>query len=486
MPDSEYVFNRQFIFSKRSIDTLSWPVTEIAGYWLYTHPNLEVTYQEVGNIRLCLIGFIFDYQNPASSNQTIVQGLVATSTFDELLDKLDEYSGQFAVIYARGDALYILNDAGAQREVYFDNTFSVFGSQPKLLQKIIPCEPHPESLAFSFYASKKFQNRKVFVGTSTHCENIFHLKPNHFIDVHAHVVMRFFPRKTIERITIADAAALGVKMLKGFIAAAAQRYDLRMGVTAGYDSRVLFLASLDHACQYFVSKIGEKGNDTDIAISHQLTSLHGREISVKSSQGHPISNEEKAFQDQSLDFPHYKALRSMSKGSLLINGNVSEIARSYYGNIRDVTVDDLLFFDKYQGEPFVRHEFQKWLDDSRQSIVDNGYHILDMFYWEERVGNWAAKNKTATALSTSIYSPFCSRKLLMTLLATARKDRDRNSNLLYNEMIRLMSPVAARLPINPSVENTRMKFLKRIHVYDTIKNMARKYRWLKKQLHGAK
>jgi hypothetical protein len=266
-------------------------------------------------------------------------------------------------------------------------------------------------------------------------------------------------------------------MLKGFLTAAAHRYPLRMGVTAGYDSRVLFLASLGLDCAYYVSKLD--GNEIDIAISHQLVEAHGKQITIAAGESN-VSEDLKLLQDQSLDFPRYRNHNNFESNSMLINGNVSEIARCFYGRMEGVTVDDLLFCEKYQGDPFVRKVFQEWLETNSTLFEVNGLHVLDMFYWEERMGNWAAKGKTESSLSTSIYSPFCSRKLLVTLLSTSRKDRDSHFNVLYDEMIRAMSPAAVKIPINPTAENRRIRLLKNLGMFYVLKHVARRYRQLRR------
>lgn len=177
--------------------------------------------------------------------------------------------------------------------------------------------------------------------------------------------------------------------------------------------------------------------------------------------------------------PQYRTLSSTKPQSILVNGNVSEIARSYYGSANSVSAADLVFFDRYEGHPFVKRVFQDWLDSNQELFINTGYHVLDMFYWEERMGNWAAKKKTESALSREVYSPFCSRKLLTILLSTPRKDRNRYVNKLYNTMIGLMSPVAKKIPINPTTENKRIALLKKIGLYPLMKYAARIYRNLK-------
>ena len=61
--------------------------------------------------------------------------------------------------------------------------------------------------------------------------------------------------------------------------------NLILPLTAGFDSRLLFLSSLDINCEYYVSQ-HKWMNDShpDIIISKQLTSLFGKKLVIKKIQ----------------------------------------------------------------------------------------------------------------------------------------------------------------------------------------------------------
>ena len=311
--------------------------------------------------------------------------------------------------------------------------------------------------------------------------NVKHLLPNHYIDIEEKKVKRFFPYSAIELISINHAAKKACEMIKGYIEAASYRSKLAMAVTAGYDSRVLFLASLDVNCKYFVYKHSNMNNQHhDIVIPQKLTKLYNKNFSVipdvKCSQEKIDSNYEK-----SIDFPRIGTQSSQYyENHIYLNGNISEIARNYYGYHKFVSPEDLAFLNGYPNEKLVSEEYKKWLETSSEIFEKYGYNVLDMFYWEEKMGNWAAKAKTeASALGRNVFTPFCSRELLITLLSTQRKYRDSHHNKLYNKIIKNFSPKVSKIPINPCKKQKIIRLMKTLRIYNLYQHFQVKYRLLK-------
>jgi hypothetical protein len=468
------IFRRQFLLTLHDNFDLPWEKRKILDYNLYCHPDLEFEHVIKDDTELFLLGFLFDYEKPEYSNLQILESLSAEKSFNGFLEQLFKYSGHFVIIYKSNDKLLLLNDAVAQNEVYYDTSFSAVGSQPKLLSKVIPVLPHTEPLSAKFYSSDDFLLRKEFVGETTHAGNILHLTPNNFIDLKHKCISRFFPLNPIKEISIEEASSQARKMLKGYIKAASLRYNLTMGVTGGYDSRVLFLASLDLDCKYYVSKLPHLSDKHhDIYIPKKLTKAHNRVLTVITER-EDIDEHATQILNASIDFPRKsQKLGQYFDNHIILNGNLSEIARNCFGYNDNVKPEDLEFQYGYKNNEFVCEQYNKWLNKNSSQFSEMGYHVLDMSYWEERMGVWAAKAKTEMgALGKIVYSPFCSHKLLITLLSTPRKYRDRHNNKLYNLIIKELSPAAARIPVNPTLRNSIIKFLKKLKVYNILWSSA--------------
>jgi hypothetical protein len=250
-------------------------------------------------------------------------------------------------------------------------------------------------------------------------------------------------------------------MLKGYFKAASLRYQLEMGVTAGYDSRMLFLASLDVPCRYFVLDHWGEDCDVDVKMGVIVGKAHNRVVEVGDWQN--SNNNDWQLHEESFDFPKRRFLSYWTSERLLINGHVNGIARGQYRakKIRDgLTLAQFNGLDKHT---YPVRLYSQWLQSLKLQI--HGYEFSDLFYWEERTAHWSAKQKTEAGLYLELYSPFTSRALLRHMLSVDKKYRDSYVHRLYLEIIRQMSPVAARIPINPTPKSLRIQRMKRLGVH---------------------
>lgn len=111
------------------------------------------------------------------------------------------------------------------------------------------------------------------MGNTIDKRTVFHLRPIHYLDVNLKKPCRFFPYKTLQVDTLGYAAKKCSEMLKGYIAAISKQNRIKMAVTGGYDSRIIFLSSLHFECEYYVTKHPHmKDSHHDNYIPKQLTS----------------------------------------------------------------------------------------------------------------------------------------------------------------------------------------------------------------------
>ena len=471
-------FRKQFLLTKQTSFDFAWNKLIFQEFTLFCHPELELTVSKSDEKELFMLGSMYDWETPEQTNQQLLDTLVRTSLFENFLAGLSKYSGQYIILYSDKNNIFLLNDACAQHEIYYDTSFTTFGSQPKLIGEVIEMIPHNSQDAKDFYSSRAFLSRKLFVGDSTHVGNIKHLLPNHYIDIKNKAVVRYFPSVPTSQLSSKEVAPKACQMLKGYIKAVAKREKIAMAVTGGYDSRVLFLASLDEDCKYFVSQ--HKNMDAkhyDITVPQRLTKMHGKEFEV-------IPDAE-TFEDvsDSIDFP--RALPKAGKcfeNHIYLNGNISELARNYngFGFGKKVTAEDLSFISGYYNFSFVVGLYRQWLENA-DLFRTNGYDTLHMYYWEAKnLGVYAAKEKTMMrAIGREVFSPFGSRDLLVLLLSTPQKDRDYCFNKLYNMIMLELSPDALKVPINPCLKKNMIRLMKRLRIYNMYRYLGLKYRFLK-------
>ncbi|MDD2279240.1 MAG: hypothetical protein PHS05_09300, partial [Bacteroidales bacterium] len=189
------LFQGQFLFTNQKPEPSlpDWNLVEIDDYTLLSHPLLNYAFAKGNNFELHIIGDVYDWVNPFQTNQQIINSLVKNPTFDKVLEELAGYTGRFIMFYLSSDALHIVNDACAQHEVYYNNSFTTFGSQPKIIKLIEKPAPPSNKAASCFFNSKSFLSKKVFYGDKTHVQNIKHLLPNHHLDIKNKRPVRNYP-----------------------------------------------------------------------------------------------------------------------------------------------------------------------------------------------------------------------------------------------------------------------------------------------------
>lgn len=477
------MFRKQFLLTNEIDIKLDWQKVRVGSMNLFYHSDLELTHTKSEKKEIVLLGSLYDWENPRFSNHQIAKELLNADTIEALLISVSKYCGQFVLIFRIEDELIMFNDACAQSELYYTTDFTCFGTQPKLMSKVSTLTPHHDKKAKEFYNSELFKKKCLFVGNSTHKGNLRHLLPNYYIDIAKAKVCRFFPKVQKKEFPVNEVTERAVTMLKGYLKAISNRHEIVLGVTAGYDSRVLFLASLEEKCKYFVFKYqGMSETHYDITIPQKLAELFEKDFEVIEYKKDTDDQTRKEFIG-SVDFPlFWKTSKEKDPNRVFVNGNVSEVARNYYGYHKNLTAKDLVFLNGYQKEVFPYLIYDEWLKTNRKSFEELGYNYLDMFYWEEKMGNWLAKAITeSNAMGRSVVSPFNSRDLLNLLLSTKRKLRDSHFNKLYDAIFFKLSQDKTELkkiPFNPTFKQQIIKILKYMRVYNFYRYVGIKTRFL--------
>src|SRR5690606_24274576 len=91
-----------------------------------------------------------------------------------------------------------------------------------------------------------------------------------------------------------------------------------------------------------------------------------------------------------------------------VNGNCGEIARFVYGRSnKNVSFEMLLAFSKYGDKiPYFNDQLRKWYAEAVPFAEEYGISILDLFYWEQRIGNWHALWQFEQDIAVKEVSPF--------------------------------------------------------------------------------
>jgi len=279
------LFNNQFLLTKKDVNNIEFQgfnKQKVNNYNLFSHPNLTFCKTKNDDFQLILLGDVYSYENPGFNNQEILNELVKNSNnFITLIKLSDKLCGQYIIIYYTNDELKIVNDAGAQREVFYDINFNIIGSQPNIIGNVIGLKEYKNTKANTFYKSLEFNKNRVFLGEETNYENIFSLTPNFYLDLIQEKQIRFFPYQKRKKIPKAIGIKIATKMLKGFLQSISNRNEITIPITAGWDSRVILAASAEINTDCFVFKHKQvTDGHYDILIPNEISKLLGKPFRV--------------------------------------------------------------------------------------------------------------------------------------------------------------------------------------------------------------
>jgi len=471
------MFRKQFIISKKEITMPDWITLNAFDYKILIHPQADYCYKNEQDYFYCLIGNWYSAEHPAHSNKEILFSIVQQHNWEEQLARIQKLMGIFVFIQITRDNIRLVQDAAGLQELFYHSECLLFGSDLKLLNHFCEGIESKDESVKSFYHSSVFHRHQLFILHHTNFENFFKLLPNHYLDSKTQTSIRYFPLDKIKKEEPEEVANFAANYLNKIMYAISLRHKLAIPLTAGVDSRVLFLASLNIEAKYFVSQgQGVKDNHPDLVISSRIAKKFNKPFKI-----HVFEEDKdvKRFQNywQSVTNPRFNTLsvRPFEEGFLFINGNVSEIARNFFGDYYNPNGAVLADWQGNKNHAFVIHHYQEWLKNKKHFDA-LGYHWADLFYWEERMGNWAAKGKTEfTAIGHDFISPFNSHVLLARLLSVDRKYRDTHFNDLYKLIIRNLAKEhyskIQHTPFNPCIKSWCFIIGKRLKIYPLYKQL---------------
>ncbi|MGD6804753.1 hypothetical protein ACQCVK_12300 [Rossellomorea vietnamensis] len=144
---------------------------------------------------------------------------------------------------------------------------------------------------------------------------------------------------------------------------------------------------------------------------------------------------------------HY--FNNTNQNIINVNGHGGEIAKAFYPRARsgDSEIDHLISFTKFP--EISKDEVTKWYEDAKPWADKQGINIADLFYWEQRMGNWGALFPLEQDAAIEEFSPFSNSPLLFALLKTPVQDRKGPDHQLFKEMIQQMWPETLEYDYNP-------------------------------------
>lgn len=431
---------------------------------LLAHPSLAVHTAEGEGLSLTLLGYMLDPEHPWAGDADILTHITTqVSRGGELVTAIEPLGGRWVLLVNNQQGLRLFNDASGLRQVFHttgDSGEVWCASQPDHIASAVRLEKNQDALRFIHWFEA--QHREYWwPGTSSHYSGVARLLPNHYVDLETGRAHRFWPRSELRSCRVDEALGRICAQLTGMMQAAAQRFELAIALSAGWDSRLLLAASRPVADQvrYYTVKrpdMDRRHMDVDIPVRlakqlglrHDVIE-HGREATPAFTRlfnaNTPFAHAMRLAALQS-EFDYFCGQRTAA------TGNISEVARCIYPRPDNAAAVECLMSVTGMHHGFARQQFREWLDDLKDPL---NYEIADLFYWEQRSGSWFAQNCLEfDSAWQDIFIVFNSRRLLAEMLAVDARARQAPDYSLYRELMLALWPEVLAEPVNPKARRT--------------------------------
>ena len=473
-PDQErLLFRRQFVLGPRFLEGYpSWRRTELgSSLRLTSHPDLPVTRASGTDVSMVLIGYLLDPFHPADRDSDILGRLLRRmeegGNRESLIRLTYPYGGRWILIVEAGQDCWLFTDPCGHRSVFFtvDPQPLWCASQPSMLAELLGLSMDRDALRF-FHRYRRRDFQYCWPGDTSPYNEIRHLRPNHTLDLRTRASRRFWPRGDLTPRPTEDVVRENAQLLQGIIEGASRRFALSLGLTAGRDTRTLLAGSraIRHGLYCFTSMYWDLSwNSPDVRVPARL--LPGLGMSH-----HVVVCPARMDRDFGRVFRRNVATAHDCYGPV-VQGDYEGQPRNlvcmvgYAAPIFSVPyrhrlqrwrpqtdlghIDvETLEYCTYREDPFSRAAIGRWLSN----VPPSNLHVLDLFYWEEREGNWEAMGLAEWDLARESFAPFNCRQFLVNALSIPEKDRKRPLYPFHESLMRHMWPEVLSEPLNPPDE----------------------------------
>jgi hypothetical protein len=371
----------------------SWAQRQHHGWILGSHPNLPIS-------DLCLpddawIGWVVGH--PLTDTALAPQRIPVAAEADRDPAPLEAFlatlGGRYVALVLTDSYQRVYLDSCGSMSAVYSSVAGMVASTPTL----IDTADHPWDTDL-MDALKMPASGLWYPFGLTSKRNVWRLIPNHYLDLATWQTKRYWPTEldfygqSDPATAIRTIVATTTHILEGV----ARDRPIYLTLTAGRDSRMILACAksvLDRA-RFFTFTIRRDTADAHIArrlarrhgLKHQeLPKEYATEAQIRSwllQTGQSVGGEIAKV---------HPTVRHLDRSHMLMTGMAGEVGRGFYWRATDTPTSRLTATELLNRCSLPLHErfvpeAQRWLD---AIPTTNAFFILDLLYWEQRLGAWA-------------------------------------------------------------------------------------------------
>jgi hypothetical protein len=476
------LFRRQFLLTPDICADLNhWQYRSVGYFHLYAHPDLQLSVVSAAdsNVTLTLLGYIIDPNYPERLNTDILDEI---TKFADSIEKIGDYlcsiTGRFVLIVKTPKDILLFHDPCGLRTVCYTEykEKAYVGSQPYILKQVIPLEDGKRLSSYnrSLYAQTVLEH--WIPSGCTLFEKVYHLIPNHYLRLSTLDQVRYWPKRIIPRKRVNEVVTEASELLQKLMIAANERFKLALTITAGWDTRMLLAASksISDEIYFYTLQVRDlNAKSHDIAIPAKLLQSLGLKHNLLNCNK-PVPEAFRKIYIQNSSPAHvndwgkmvYGMIDTYPQDRITVKGSCNEIARCFYykyGVHAPIVSPDriIALVSGWDAIMFAREQIHTWYNRACEVATEAKIDILDLFYWEHRMGSWQAQSQLEFDIVQEAFTPFNHRRLLELMLCTPPKLRSAPYYILSKRMNKVMWPEIMSQPINPMTQKERLAHILR-------------------------
>jgi hypothetical protein len=487
---------RQFVLGSDYADYEGWKRLKVDnGFLLSVHPDLRTSVVEHEENKAVMLGYAIDPYQATLIEEGILQRFVhGLTSVAEVISGLERLSGRFVLIVKCRAGLWLFHDAVALRQVQYcrNGRGAIWcASQAETLAERLGFDHDEEVLNYRNMPAYRVNKNGFWVlNDRTPYREIRNLLPNHYLDLRQGKAFRYWPvAGCIDSLSVEESIRLCTPILQNSIKAAAERFDLCMGISAGGDSRKSLAAAKDvkDKIKFFSTtptQVSMLLNDVKIP-ARLLPQLglkhHNLGLQFMDQEFRKCYECSATWARERTGHIAYTMLKCLGPEITVLNSNISEVAQRVYWLPESKIDGEGLAVISGLNHAFAIAEFQKWVDGAKHACQAAKMNILDLFFLEQRMGRWATEAFSEYDIAHETFNPYNNRYLHCLMLAIKERHRRNRRWDVIIKHIKYMWPEVLSEPINPPdrILDKIQQFIRRFIFHRTVTHWFPVYEYLR-------
>lgn len=437
----------------------NWDRLQLADVDLYIQPDAALQSVETSSgERAVAVGDIFVAHGPHHLDELLLRIAAGDR------GPLEDLSGRFALFAERAGEVSVLHDPLGSQSIFYAAEGGLAGSHAALLAETLEI---PQSQRVRWYMATpeyKSRNTRFLPGDLTLFDGVLLLAPNNELHLRRARTSRYWPTRPVQSASAEEAFAVWDEYFSNYARFLTPRYRPVLGLTGGTDSRSIIATLRDKGmrlrCETWDSMPAPERARIEpianhLAVDHRWLDLGERSDTERFRELRVAAKKAAGF---TRGTPLLPALMDSAAGArdIFLYGHGSGVMRGSYSRLFKTWLPEdplkrLYALYAGPGRKEASKEYEKFTLEALAGFLQRanydtelfGADIGDLFYWEQRMANWAAMQIATFAVTLQSHAALNSRRLFATFWGI--EGEARSAKLLNMDIMRRYDPVLADL-----------------------------------------